>query len=169
MKKTLIIALCSLAVLFAACTKPEPDPETVDYTPNYVGNYVGQFSLTITSMNNQPQSNMTFPIEGISMDITKGEEINAIMASVTVEDETHYTNGTAMEDKADFETVRLVIDKPDQFYKFNLDLKMEGTKTEGDTLNIVGSFSGDGNATIMGQEQIFNEVSGTLSGKLVKQ
>ena len=27
MKKTLIIALCSLAVLFAACTKPEPDPE----------------------------------------------------------------------------------------------------------------------------------------------
>lgn len=169
MKKTLIIALCSLAVLFAACTKPEPDPEPVDYTPNYVGNYVGQFSLTITSMNNQPQSNMTFPIEGISMDITKGEEINAIMASVTVEDETHYTNGTAMEDKADFETVRLVIDKPDQFYKFNLDLKMEGTKTEGDTLNIVGSFSGDGNATIMGQEQIFNEVSGTLSGKLVKQ
>ena len=169
MKKTLIIALCSLAVLFAACTKPEPDPEPVDYTPNYVGNYVGQFSLTITSMNNQPQSNMTFPIEGISMDITKGEEINAIMASVTVEDETHYTNGTAMEDKADFETVRLVIDKPDQFYKFNLDLKMEGTKTEGDTLNIVGSFSGDGNATIMGQEQIFNEVSGTFSGKLVKQ
>lgn len=169
MKKTLIIALCSLAVLFAACTKPEPDPEPVDYTPNYVGNYVGQFSLTITSMNNQPQSNMTFPIEGISMDITKGEEINAIMASVTVEDETHYTNGTAMEDKADFETVSLVIDKPDQFYKFNLDLKMEGTKTEGDTLNIVGSFSGDGNATIMGQEQIFNEVSGTLSGKLVKQ
>jgi len=167
MKKTLIIALCSLAVLFAACTKPEPEP--VDYTPNYVGNYIGQFSLTITSMNNQPQSNMTFPIEGISMDITKGEETNAIMASVTVEDETHYTNGTATEEKADFETVRLVIDKPDQFYKFNLDLKMEGTKTEGDTLNIVGSFSGDGNATIMGQEQIFNEVSGTLSGKLVKQ
>lgn len=167
MKKTLIIALCSLAVLFAACTKPEPEP--VDYTPNYIGNYIGQFSLTITSMNNQPQSSMTFPIEGISMDITKGEETNAIMASVTVEDETHYTNGTAMEEKADFETVRLVIDKPDQFYKFNLDLKMEGTKTEGDTLNIVGSFSGDGNATIMGQEQIFNEVSGTLSGKLVKQ
>ena len=169
MKKTLIIALCSLAVLFAACTKPEPDPEPVDYTPNYVGNYVGQFSLTITSMNNQPQSNMTFPIEGIGMNIIKGEETNAIMASVTVEDETHYTNGTAMAEKADFETVRLVIDKPDQLYKFNLDLKMEGTKTEGDTLNIVGSFSGDGNATIMGQEQIFNEVSGTLSGKLVKQ
>ena len=49
MKKTLIIALCSLAVMFAACKKPvEP---TVDYTSNYVGNYIGQFTLSITSMN----------------------------------------------------------------------------------------------------------------------
>ncbi|MBQ8957534.1 MAG: hypothetical protein IJ057_03370 [Bacteroidales bacterium] len=171
MKKKLLIALCSLAVIFTACRKPvdpTPTPEPVDYTSNYVGNYVGQFTLTITSMNNQPQSNMTFPIDGIGMDIAKGTEDNAITATVTVESETHQTQGTATADKADFETVRLVIDKPDQFYKFNLDLKMEGTKAESDTLNIVGSFSGDGDATIMGQEQIFNEVSGTLTGKLVK-
>ena len=172
MKKTLLIALGCLAVLFTACKKPvEPTPESIDYTPNYVGNYLGQFTLTITSMNNQPTS-MGFPIDDIGMDITKGEEANAITAMVTVGNESHYTNGTATAEKADFETVHLVIDETHQVmnpYIFNLDLLMEGTKATSDTLNIVGSFSGDGSATIMGQEQVFNEISGTLSGKLVKQ
>lgn len=174
MKKTLLIALCSLAVLFAACTKPEPEPtpEPVDYAADYVGDYLGQFTLTITSMNNQEQTGMAFPIEGIGMTITKGEETNAITASVTVGNETHYTNGTATADKANFEAVHLVIDETHQVnnpYIFNLDLLMEGTKAVSDTLNITGSFSGNGSATFMGQEQIFEEVSGTLTGKLVKQ
>ena len=172
MKKTLLIALCSLAFVFAACTKPEPDPEPVDYTPTYVGDYLGQYTLTITSMNNQTQTGMSFPIEGIGMTITKGEEVNAITASVTVGNETHYTNGTATAEKATFETVHLVIDETHQIsnpYIFNLDLLMEGTKAVSDTLNITGSFSGNGSATIMGQEQVFEEVSGTLIGKLVKQ
>ena len=125
MKKGIIIALCSLAVMFAACTKPEPDPEPVDYTPNYVGSYLGQFTLNITSMNNQPQTNLGFPLEGISMDITKGEEVNAITAMVTVGIESRYTNGTATEEKAEFESVHLVIDETHQIsnpYIFNLDL-----------------------------------------------
>ena len=171
MKKTLLIALCSLAVLFAAC-KPEPDPEPVDYTPNYVGDYLGQFTLTITSMNNQTQTGMSFPLEGIGMTITKGEETNAITASVTVGNETHYTNGTATAEKADFETVHLVIDETHQIsnpYIFNLDLLMEGTKAVSDTLNITGSFSGNGSFFFAGNETILDEVSGTLSGKLVKQ
>ena len=172
MKKTLIIALCSLAVLFVACTKPEPDPEPVDYTPNYVGNYIGQFSLTITSMNNQPQTGLGFPLEGIGMDITKGEEANAIIASVTVESETHYTNGTATAEKADFETVYLVIDETHQImnpYIFNLGLLMEGTKASSDTLLITGTFTGDGTFTFNGVENNLTEVSGTLTGKLAKQ
>jgi hypothetical protein len=170
MKKRIIIALCSLALLFTACKPDEPTP--VDYTPNYVGSYNGQFSFTITSLNNQPQSNMTFPIEGIGMDITKGEEDNEITATVTVDNESQQTTGTAMADKADFETVNVIVDKPDQNYYFNLNLKMEGTK-ESDTLDVVGTFSGSGKATLptlQGMvEQQFNEVSGTLSGKLVKQ
>ena len=173
MKKTLIIALCCLAVLFVACKKPvEPTPEPVDHTPNYVGNYIGQFTLTITSMNNQAQSSLSFPIDGIGMDITKGEEDNAITAMVTVGNESHYTNGTTSAEKAEFETVHLVIDEMHQIsnpYLFNLDLLMEGTKANSDTLNIIGTFSGDGSASIMGQEQVFNEVSGTINGKLVKQ
>ena len=176
MKKTLLIALCSLAVMFAACTKPEPEPEpepeAIDYAPNYVGNYLGQFTLTINSMNNQAVNNMAFPIDGIGMNINKGEEANAFTAMVTVGNESHYTNGTATAEKADFDTVHLIIDETHQIsnpYIFNLDLLMEGTKANSDTLNIIGTFSGDGSATIMGQEQVFNEVSGTINGKLVKQ
>ena len=179
MKKTLIIALCCILAVMAACKKkpidptPEPDPEPVNYAEQYVGNYLGSFNLTILTMNNEAVTNMTFPIDNIGMDITKGEEINAITVTVSVDNETRYTNGTATEEKADFETVHLIIDKPDQGYRFDLDLKMEGTKTASDTLNIVGTFSGSGRATILTPqgpfEQIFNEVSGTLSGNLAKQ
>jgi hypothetical protein len=169
MKKILIIALSCLVVLFAACKKKPVEPTPVDYTANYVGNYIGQFTLSITSMNNSAVSNMSFPIDSIRMDIAKGSEANAITATVTVDNESHQSSGTATAEKADFGTVRLVIDKPDQNYSFNLDLVMEGTKAVSDSLNIVGTFSGNGSANIMGQEQVFNEVSGTINGKLGKQ
>lgn len=171
MKKTLIIALSCLVVLFAACKKPvEPTPEPVDYSASYVGNYLGQFTLSITSMNNNAVSNMNFPIDSIRMDITKGTQANAITATVTVDNETYQTSGTATADKADFETVQLVIDKPDQNYLFNLDLKLEAMKALNDTLNIVGTFSGNGNFTMpTGDVMLLNEVSGSVDGKLRKQ
>lgn len=168
MKKTLIITLCSLALVFVACKKPvEPTPEPVDYAINYVGDYLGQYTFTITSMNNQPMSNMTFPIDNIGMLITKGAEANTVNATVTVDNETRQTTGTATEQKVDFGTIPLTIDKPDQGYQFELNLEMEGTKTDSDILNINGSFSGSGSFIFAGNETILNEVSGTLTGKLV--
>lgn len=172
MKKTLIIALCSIAVMFAACKKPvEPTPvePVVDYTTQYVGSYMGQFTFTIVSMNNEPQSNLTFPIDSIRMDITKGDADNTVVATVTVDNETHQTQGTATEANADFGTVHLNIDKPDQHYTFELDLKMTGTPVQNDTLNITGSFSGKGTFEIAGQPYPLDEVSGTLVGDLKKQ
>jgi len=173
MKKTLIIALCCILALMAACKKkpvePTPEPDPVNYAEQYVGSYLGSFTLTILSMNNEAVTNMSFPIDNIGMDITMGEEINAITATVSVDDETRYTNGIASEGKAGFETVHLVIDKPDQNYMFNLDLKMEGYKPSTDTLNIVGTFTGNGTFEFMGETQILDEVSGTLIGELVTQ
>lgn len=173
MKKTLIIALCCIVALMTACKKkpvePTPEPDPVNYAEQYVGSYLGSFTLTILSMNNEAVTNMSFPIDNIGMDITMGEEINAITATVSVDDETRYTNGIASEEKADFETVHLVIDKPDQNYMFNLDLKMEGYKPSTDTLNIVGTFTGNGTFEILGETQILDEVSGTLIGELVRQ
>lgn len=163
MKKGIIIALCSIAIAFAGCKKP------VNYADNYVGDYRGQFTLTLTSMNNQPQSNLSFPIDNVRMGIAKGSAINTVTATVKMDNETHQTAGTATEEKLDFDPVHLDIDKPDQFYKFNLNLKMDGYKAQGDSLNLTGSFTGTGRATFMGQEQVFNEVSGTINGILVKQ
>lgn len=172
MKKTLIIALCCMAMAFVSCHKPDPTPnpeDSIDYTPNYVGNYIGSYTFLITSMNNQPQSNMSFPMDNIVMDITKGSENNAINATVTVDNETRQTTGTAMEGKVDFDFVHLTIDKPDQGYRFALDLKMEGTKDDNNNLNITGSFSGNGSFIFLGTENILDEVSGTLTGTLVQQ
>ena len=172
MKKTFIIALCCMALSFAAC-KPEPTPndpvDDVDYTEKYVGNYIGTYEFTILTMNNEPVTNMVFPMDNIGMAITKGEGDNAITATVTVDNETRQTHGTAKAEKADFESVSLSIDKPDQGYMFNLNLKMEGKKVDSDTLNVTGDFSGNGKFVFMGQENILDEVSGRMVGTLVKQ
>lgn len=173
MKKTLIVAMCCIVALMAACKKkpvePTPEPEPVNYAEQYVGNYLGSFTLTINTTNNVAVTNMSFPIDGITMSVTEGEEINSITATVTVDNESHQTSGVTTSEKADFESIHLKIDKPDQNYMFNLDLKLEGNKTSNDTLNLVGTFYGNGRFEFM--EQIYNwdEVSGTVHGILEKQ
>lgn len=173
MKKTLIIALCCLVAVMAACKKkpvdPTPEPEPVNYAEQYVGNYLGSFAFTILTMNNEAVTNMTFPIDNITMNIAEGEGENAITATVTVDNETRQTAGTATIDKADFELLHLIIDKPDQGYRFDLDLKMEGNKIASDSLNIAGTFTGSGTFVFMGETQILDEVSGNMNGQLGKQ
>ena len=173
MKKTLIIALCCLVAVMAACKKkpvePTPDPEPVNYAEQYVGSYLGSFDFTILTMNNEAVTNMTFPIDNITMNIAEGEGENAITATVTVDNETRQTTGTATEEKANFETVHIIIDKPDQGYRFDLDLKMEGNKMAADSLNIAGTFTGNGTFVFMGETNILDEVSGNVNGQLGKQ
>ena len=173
MKKTLIIALCCLVAVMAACKKkpvePTPDPEPVNYAEQYVGSYLGSFAFTILTMNNEAVTNMTFPIDNITMNIAEGEGENAITATVTVDNETRQTTGTAIEEKANFETVHIIIDKPDQGYRFDLDLKMEGNKMTADSLNIAGTFTGNGTFVFMGETNILDEVSGNVNGQLGKQ
>lgn len=175
MKKTLIIALCCLVAVLAACKKkpieptPEPDPEPIDYAINYVGSYLGQFTLTVLTMNNEPVTNMSFPIEGIKISIAKGEEFNSVTATVTVENEVRQTTGTATEAKANFEVVHLIVDKPEQGYSLDLNIQMEGSKAENDNLNFSGSFTGNGYISFAGETQILDEVSGNLSGILALQ
>lgn len=176
MKKTLIIALCCFAVAFASCKKKPIDPtpddptpsEDVNYAPNYIGDYNGSYAFDITSMNNQPQT-LSFLMDNIVMNIVEGSESNTITATVTVDNETRQTTGTTTQEKINFDFVHLTIDKPDQGYKFALDLKMEGTKAEGNTMNITGNFTGDGEFFFGGVNNVLEEVSGTLSGELVKQ
>lgn len=168
MKKTLIIALGCLVVLFAACKKPvEPTPTPVDYSANYVGNYLGQFTLTITSMNNQAQSGLSFPIDSIRMEIAKDDKINEFIATVTIDNEAYQAKGTASEEKAVFEPIHLNLNKPD--FSIICDINLEGKNLETKDLNLTGTFSGKGSAMILGQEQQFDEVSGTVDGSLKKE
>lgn len=173
MKKTLIIALCCIVAVMAACKKkpvePTPNPDPVNYAEQYVGSYLGSFAFTILTMNNETVTNMSFPIDNITMDIAEGEDFNAITATVTVDNETRQTTGTAMENKADFELLHLIIDKPDQGYRFDLDLKLEGNKIATDSLSIAGTFTGNGTFEFMGETNILDEVSGTVNGQLGKQ
>ena len=166
MKKAFLFAMCAVAVLFTACKKPV-DPVTVDYGNNYIGNYIGNFTLTINSMNNQPQSGLSFSIDKIGMDITKGAELNAITASMTIENETYQATGTASADKVTFTPVHLTLDKSE--FTIVCDIYLEGEPIENEVFNLNGNFSGNGSALIMGQEQIFDEISGTVEGKLQKQ
>ena len=123
-------------------------------------------------MNNEAVTNMTFPVDGIQMDLAKGEEFNTVTATVTVDDESHQTSGTTTAEKADFQSVHVVIDELNQQlfpYLFNLDLKLEASKTNSDSLNVVGTFAGDGKFFFEGQMNILDEVSGSVNGQLVKQ
>jgi hypothetical protein len=88
---------------------------------------------------------------------------------VTADNESRQTSGIVTEEKADFESVNLIIDKPDQHYMFNLDLKLEGNKPVSDSLNIMGTFTGSGTFELMGETQILDEVSGNLTGKLASR
>jgi hypothetical protein len=165
MKKSLLFALCAIIVLFATCKKPV-DPPVIDYSLNYLGSYLGNFTLTVTSMNNQPQSAMSFSIDSIGMDITKGAETNAIMVSMTIENEPYHITGTASADKVTFTPVHLTLDKSD--FSIVCDIHLEGEPIENGIFNFKGDFSGNGSANIMGQVQTFDEVSGTVEGKLQK-
>lgn len=170
MKKAFMIALCCIALSFTACNKPETDD--TDYTPNYVGTYVGPFTFTFTEMHMGDQvlpGGTQYMIDDICMIITKGTTDNAVIATVTVDNETRETVGTAKADKADFDVVHLTVDKPDQGYRCELDMKMEGVKGDDGVLNITGTFTGEGVFNWLGTEYIIDEAKGTLVGNLVKQ
>ena len=169
MKKTLIIALCCIAVAFASCKKKPVDPtpvDPVDYTENYIGSYVGSYTFNISSINGQPQP-FSFEMDNIRMDIAKGTGDNVITATVTIDDVTRQTTGIAKEDKADFDFVHLGVVKPE--FAIELDFKMEATKIASDTLNITGTFTDGTGWILFGQQIDITDAEGTLSGILVKQ
>jgi hypothetical protein len=171
MKKTLIIALCCMALSFVACKKPvEPTPDgpidPVDYTENYIGSYVGSYGFNISSINGQPQT-FSFEMDSIRMDIAKGTDDNVVTATVTIDDVTRQTTGIAKEDKASFDFVHLGVVKPE--FAIELEFEMEATKGASDILNITGTFTNGTGWVLFGQILDITDAEGTLTGELVKQ
>lgn len=174
MKKPFIIALCCIVAAVAACKKkpveptPEPVPQPVEFSEKYVGNYLGNMVLAIQGTIDTVSISvpMLFPFDSIAMTITKGDADNTVNATVIIDNELYQTSGTATADKADFDVVHLILDKPD----FNVtgDVQFVATPAESDSLNLSGSFAGTGTVNFLGETYPIN-ATGTVNGKLGKQ
>ena len=176
MKKTFIIALCCMALSFAACKPDNPTPagpdDSVDHTEKYVGSYIGSYVFNITSMNHQPGT-ASLEVDDIGMDITQGDADNTVVATVSIDNQTQHATGTTTNDKVTFSPLHFVVNEMHQSqspYICNVEeLLLEGSKADADTLNITGTFAGNGSYTISGTTFDVEEISGYVTGKLVKQ
>ena len=173
MKKPLLLLFC-LAMAFVAC-KPDPTPEPVDttnYAEKYVGNYIGTYVFNITSMNHQ-SGLATFEVENIGMDINAGDADNTVVATVSIDNQTQHATGTTTKEKVTFSRLQFVVNEMHQSqspYMCNVEeLLLEGSKVDSDTLDITGTFAGNGTYTFTGTPIIVDEISGYVTGKLVKQ
>ncbi len=175
MKKTLIITLCCIIAVMAACKKDpvEPTPEPVDISELYVGDFLGNLTISVTGTlydtlgNEIPVTTpMDFPIDNITMQIMEGASDDVLNMSVTIDNETYESPGTATKESAVFERVPLNLDKPG--YIINGDIQLIVFPTESDTLNLGGDFKGAGTASLFGATYDL-DASGVINGKLTKQ
>jgi hypothetical protein len=171
MKKSLIIAMCCITVLFAACKKPvnpTPEPETVDYSAKYTGDFLGSFTLSIsgTMSDTIPLSGLSFPFDSITMNIDHDDTFNSLVAKVTIDNEDYCTLGTASESKADFNSLHLNLNKPD--FDIIGDIKLEATVISKDSLSLGGDFSGTGTIYFMGIQYPV-DATGIVNGRIGRQ
>ena len=156
MKKILFIAMCCITVLFAACKKDNPvEPEK----PNekFVGYYNGTSWVNgKIFLNNplSPESPLTQDIDSLdlsmSFDITAGDADNKVVmvAKPENQEETYTVNGTVSDNNVEFEAFTIEKDFSENQITgtVNATLVMSGTLS-GNTLNIVGTITGNGTTT----------------------
>ena len=167
MKKTLIIAMCCITVLFAACKKEKPYEK-------YLGNYKGSCLVdpTISFENpmipgqtvTQELDDVTLPME---INITAGQADDQIVVTYKPEDEGNvYTfKGTIQQnDVVDFGTITVneIIDG----YTVNANVDLTGTLVN-DVFSLSGPVSGTGYAPLLPGVPV--AITGTLNAILNKQ
>lgn len=156
MKKILFIAMCCITVLFAACKKDNP-VEQVKPNEKFVGCYNGTSWINGKIMLNNPLSPdtpMTQDIDSLdltmSFDITAGDADNKIVmvAKPENQEETYTVNGTVSDNNVEFEAFTIERDfAEDQITgTMSATLVMSGTLS-GNTLNVVGTITGNGTTT----------------------
>ena len=176
MKKSLLLLFCLTMALVSCTPEPTPTPvdpdDTTDYAEKYVGNYIGSYVFNITSMNHQ-SGLASLEVDDIGMDITLGDADNTVVATVSIDNQTQHATGTTTNDKVTFSSLHFVVNEMHQSqspYMCNVEeLLLEGSKVDADTLNITGTFAGNGEYTFNGTTFNVEEISGYVTGKLVKQ
>lgn len=166
MKKGMILALCCITVLFAACNKQKPNEKFVgDYAGN--GTVNGTISLHIGpgQTMNQDITDVTLPM---SINLTAGEAKNEVILTYTNDEieETYTTKGIVNDFDVDFDpvTIKQVIEGT----AIDLVLDMEGSLNEQATiLSLNGTVTGSGSIGEDGSSVPF-DVDGTMTAELIK-
>ena len=144
MKRTLIIALCCLTALLAACNKEKPNEKFIG---DWYGNGVANVTMTITlpagGPINQEFNNITVPM---SINLAAGETKDQVIFTYTNEEvhETYTTKGTVKNNDVDFDPISVNITVEGTTVAATLDLKGI-LSTSGDVLALNGAVSGQGN------------------------
>ena len=144
MKRTLIIALCCLTALLAACNKEKPNEKFIG---DWYGNGVANVTLTMTvptgGSYSQEFNNITVPM---SINLTAGETKDQVIFTYTNEEvhETYTTKGIVKNNDVDFDPISVNMTVEGTTVTATLDLKGI-LSTSGDVLALNGTVSGQGN------------------------
>ena len=149
MKKSLVIALCCITVLFAACKKEKPNEK-------FIGDYKGSCLVdpTVTFENplipgqtlTQELDDITIPME---VTITAGDADDRIVMSYKPEgqDRTYTFNGTINKhDVVEFGTINLI--ETYEGYTVNATVDMTGTLVE-NAFSLTGTINGTGTTALL--------------------
>lgn len=166
MKRGIIIVLCCISVLFAACNKQKPNEKFVgDYAGDGFVNGTVSFTIGPGQTVNQDISDVSIPM---SINLAAGEAKNEIILTYINDEieEVYTTKGIVNDYDVDFEpiTIKQVIEGT----SIDLVLDMEGSLNDQETiLSLSGTVKGSGS---MGEEGVsipFN-VDGTMTAELTK-
>lgn len=166
MRKSIIIALCCITVLFAACKKEKPYEK-------FVGDYLGQVLINGTMdvpLFNYNQELVDQPFN-MNLTLTQGTTDDQVILTYHPEgqNETYATTGTIVNDFVDFEPINIETDVDQSHIKASFDF--EGTLVDNVQLAMKGTINGNGTIQ-MGQDIPIPTpftITGTAKGTLIKQ
>lgn len=144
MKRTIIIAMCCLAVLLAACNKEKPNEKFIgDWYGNGIANVTMSLTVPTGGSYTQDFNNITVPM---SINLAAGETKDQVIFTYTNEEvhETYTTKGTIKNNDVDFDPISVNITVEGTTVTATLDLKGVLSTSE-DVLALNGTVSGQGN------------------------
>lgn len=162
MKKTLIVALCCITVLMAACKKEKPYEK-------FVGSYKGEAIADVTislagGMFEQNIDNLAIPMD---IYLSKGQADNQVILTYTNDqiNESYTTIGTIEENFVDFEPITTTVSVEGNSVEVTLD--MEGNLVE-TILSLTGTMKGSGTLPMEDNVPLPFTADGTMKAHLEK-
>ena len=159
MKKTIIIAMCCLTVLFAGCKKEKPYERFIG---EYEGSGIINGTMSVLTFN-QNFNDVAIPIK---ISLSAGDADNQVVMTYINEElsETYTATGTITNNDVDFDPVE--VNTMIENYVVNASLDMSGSLT-GTSLTLNGAVTGGGTYTDGGLQLPYT-IQGTMTGTVNK-